>query len=140
METYYVEEFNESNRVVRVAYVRARNPHYAAEEYIHKLHITPGMFVQSKKWAEPKYTYFTNRYMRIRTLCVTPSRKEIADALYQLTKTYTDGTCYESSNPYSKPHVVNALQVLARYAGAGDYYDALEKMEAIGHVYKFKQP
>ncbi|MDY0215075.1 MAG: hypothetical protein RBS24_06170 [Bacilli bacterium] len=139
METYYVEELNDSNHTIRVTYVRARNPRYAAEEFVKAFNITPGLMAEYRNRGEYKYTYFKNMYMHLRTLCVTPSRSELADALYQITKTYTDGTCYESSNPYSKPHVQEALRVLARYAGTGEYLDALEKMEAIGHVYKFKQ-
>ena len=140
METYYVEEVNESNRVIRVAYVRAVNPRYASEEYMKLAGIVPSAMSMHKKRGEARYTYFESMYTNLRVLCVTPTRAELADALYQLTKTYTDGTCYESSNPYSKPHVQEALRVLARYAGTGDYLDALEKMEAIGHVYKYKQP
>ena len=139
METYYVEEMNESNHVVRTAYVRAVNPRYASEAYQKLMGIVPGPMHVHKKRGEAKYTYFQNIYAKLRVLCVTPTRQELADALYQLTKTYTDGTCYESSNPYIKPHVKNALRVLASYAGTGEYLDALEKMEAIGHVYKYKQ-
>lgn len=140
METYYVEEFNESNRVIKVAYVRAVNPRYAAEEYMKLARIVPGLTSMYKKRGETRYTYFRSLYAHLRTLCVTPTRKELADALYQLTKTYTDGTCYETANPYGKSHVQEALRVLARYSGTGDYLDALEKMEAIGHVYRYKQP
>lgn len=139
METYYVEEFNESNRVIKVAYVREINPKYAAQAYVKLINHIPGTLSMYKNRGEYKYTYFQDRYIKFRVLCVTPSRKELADALYQLTKTYTDGTCYETANPYGKPHVQEALKVLARYAGTGDYLDALEKMEAIGHVYRYKQ-
>jgi hypothetical protein len=140
METYYVEELNDSNHVIRIAYVRAVNPRYAAEEFMKLARIVPGAMSMHKKRGETRYTYFQSLYVKLRTLCVTPTRAELADTLYQLTKTYTDGTCYESANPYGKPHMQEALRVLARYAGTGDYLDALEKMEAIGHVYRYKQP
>lgn len=141
-DTYYGVSLNESGHTIKTGYVRAVNFTEAAKlfhvlwEGIPYNHMIPNRLRGNKG----HMTEFRGFHFRYQLICVTPSRKELADALYQLTKTYTDGTCYESENPYSKPHVVNALQVLARYAGTGEYLDALEKMEEIGHVYKFKQP
>ena len=138
MYTYFVATLLENGNIWQSSYVRAKSPKEAIGMFIKAkgLPDTSGFGYKSSK----KTTTFRDPYSWYTVTNVTPSRKELADALYQITKTYTDGTCYESSNPYSKPHVVEALQVLARYAGTGDYYDALEKMETIGHVYKFKQP
>lgn len=141
-ETYYGVSLNESGNTIKTGYVRAPNYTEAAK----KFHILcegypiDRMIPNRLRGNKGMMTEFRGFHFRYQLLCVTPSRKELADALYQITKTYTDGTCYESSNPYSKPHVKDALSVLARYAGTGDYLDALEKMEAIGHVYKYKQP
>lgn len=137
MHTYLVQYLFESGHVQKQAHIRARNPRMAFEQF-RKANNLPEEFATGYKSGKESTTFKTP-YTWYVVINVTPSPKMLADALYQLTKTYTDGTCYETSNPYSKPHVQNALKVLALYAGTGDYLDALEKMEAIGHVYRYKQ-
>ena len=138
MHNYFVAALLENGKIWQSSYILAKSPKGAVVMFIKAkgLPDTSGFGYKSSK----KTTTFRDPYSWYTVTNVTPSHKELADALYQITKTYTDGTCYESSNPYSKPHVQDALRVLARYAGTGEYLDALEKMEAIGHVYKYKQP
>lgn len=139
-ETYYGSSLNESGKVVDVGYVRAVNFVEAAKKFhiLWEGYPIDRMIPNRLRGNKGRMTEFRGFHFRYQIICVSPTRKELADALYQITKTYTDGTCYETANPYSKPHVKEALGVLARYAGTGDYLDALEKMEAIGHVYKYK--
>ena len=138
MHTYVVQYLFESGNVNKQSYVRARTPKAAFTQF-KKMHNLPDECVPGYKSGK-RSTTFKTPYSWYVVINVTPTAKELADALYQITKTYTDGTCYEHANPYSKKHVKHALKVLALYAGTGNYLDALEKMEANGHVYKFKQP
>jgi len=141
-ETYYGISLNGSGNTIATGYVRAKNFTEAARAF-HSLwedYPIERMIPNRLRGNKGRMTEFRGFHYRYQIVCVTPSRKELADALYQITKTYTDGTCYETANPYGKKHVKEALNVLARYAGTGNYLDALEKMEAIGHVYKYKQP
>jgi hypothetical protein len=136
----YMVQYVDGEKLITQRYVRANNNWDALNMFREalKIHTELVICIRSKKrGGSVRYKGYSTEFVIHH---MTPTRKELADALYQLTKTYTDGTCYESSNPYSKPHVQEALKVLARYAGTGDYLDALEKMEAIGHVYRYKQP
>ena len=138
MYNYFVASRYENGNIHQSAYVFAKSPKEALESFIKLkgLPIAPRIGYKSGK----NTTTFKDPYSWYTVTNVSPSRKELADALYQLTKTYLDGTCYESSNPYGKPHVREALEILKQYSGATNYLDATEKMEAIGHVYKYKQP
>lgn len=137
MHTYVVQYLFENGCVQKQSYIRAANSRKAFEQF-RKIHNLPNEFVTGYKSGKNSTTFKTP-YTWYVVINATPSKKDLADALYQLTKTYTDGTCYETANPYSKPHVQDALKVLALYAGTNDYLDALETMEANGHVYRYKQ-
>jgi hypothetical protein len=138
MYNYFVASRYENGNVHQSAYVFAKSPKEALGLFIKKKELpdTSGFGYKSNN----RTTTFRDPYSWYTVTNASPSRKELADTLYQLTKTYLDGTCYESSNPYSKPHVKEALEILKQYSGATNYLDATEKMEAIGHVYKYKQP
>ena len=141
-DTYYGVSLNESGKTIKTGYVRAVNYMEAGKAFhiLFEGYPIERMIPIRIRGQKGRMVEFRGFHYRYQVICVSPTRKELADALYQLTKTYTDGTCYETANPYGKPHVQEALRVLARYAGTGDYLDALEKMEAIGHVYRYKQP
>ena len=136
MRTYLIQYLFENGNVQKQAYFRTKTPKAALEQFREKINL-PNEYVVGYKSGK-RTTTFRTPYTWYVVIDVTPTPKELADALYQITKTYTDGTCYKTANPYSKPHVSHALTILALYSGTANYLDALETMEKNGHVYKFK--
>jgi len=53
---------------------------------------------------------------------------ELLEACVALIKGYTHGDCYNTKNPYVRPYVKNALQLIAKIRGIEDCLDALEGM------------
>lgn len=103
MESYYVSSLNEAGLPILTGYVRARNTNLALTAFREKYKL-PKERCFPYKMGKRTTCYKTN-YSWFTVLCVTPTKKELADALYQITKSYTAGTCYDPANPYSKPHV-----------------------------------
>lgn len=56
-------------------------------------------------------------------------KSEVKEIIQDLIKPYTDGSCYETKNPYARPYVKRALVFLQRefYPEAKDWLDVDKK-------------
>ena len=57
--------------------------------------------------------------------------KELQEAIADLLEAFTNGKCYETTNPYCRPCVQRGLRALGHSAGistfGGDWLDVLKK-------------